>query len=776
MALREAKEVPTFILKFGGGLHNQEAATRIQVVECADGRNFTLDFGNSTFGRRKSIEAVASAPNGQGIRGFIQLVKLDGTRSFLVQAGDVVYEWDGTAGSTGMVNVGAVNPGARLRGRIEANSSKDDTVLIADLAQKEPVLIWDGTTLSTHTHNLVGDFFARYIIIDLERAIFANVKSGAATPHLVVASKRDDFTVLTTGNRPASGLGEGDAWFLPIENLKPINSLISAFDTLIFGTRLGQFFKLTGSSSKDYALPPFFGSSGSNADEGVVFVGNDIVYSKRGGVEGLFATEKLGNVEVDDLTRWLDDDTVVNPENWDLHYSEAHRKVYCIPENGGKVFVLHKSFLDARAKGALTGERVQVVSPWSVWETDHSFNFEPTAVMRMFRPTDGKEFIYMGGADGTLYQLEASPGDDLPRFNAVDYDGTNDYLLRGADLTGNADSKKGIISFFMRVDGGASTTRQIVHSTDGGVSVFLGTDNKIRFRHENSGGTAILDIITTATFSPSASIVHVLGSWDLGTANARHLHIEDVSDLTETTFTDDTIDYTKADHAIANNVSGTDGWDGVLAEVYINFGEYLDFSVESNRRKFIDASGNPVDLGTDGSTPTGNQPIVYLPRDFGRVDENAGSGGDFTINGSPSLASLGSLGATNVTAERLSGVFELPPGHIFDVNGWVRYSKTFGGTLTLTMEYGGRSVMDEEITVTLDAADNAPVFGGGSYFNESGDDAKYFGVSFGGRFTRSDYTVAGGASANQVQIRAKVTGTADFTIEEIGIQLQATTG
>lgn len=40
--------------------------------------------------------------------------------------------------------------------------------------------------------------------------------------------------------------------------------------------------------------------------------------------------------------------------------------------------------------------------------------------------------------------------------------------------------------------------------------------------------------------------------------------------------------------------------------------EFIDLTVEANRRKFYSAGGCPVNLGDDGSTPTGNRPLVYF--------------------------------------------------------------------------------------------------------------------------------------------------------------------
>ena len=55
--------------------------------------------------------------------------------------------------------------------------------------------------------------------------------------------------------------------------------------------------------------------------------------------------------------------------------------------------------------------------------------------------------------------------------------------------------------------------------------------------------------------------------------------------------------------------------------------------MKENRRKFISAAGRPVNLGANGSGPTGNQPIIYCPTGDGT--NNLGYGGNFSANGSP---------------------------------------------------------------------------------------------------------------------------------------------
>jgi hypothetical protein len=54
---------------------------------------------------------------------------------------------------------------------------------------------------------------------------------------------------------------------------------------------------------------------------------------------------------------------------------------------------------------------------------------------------------------------------------------------------------------------------------------------------------------------------------------------------------------------------------------------HLDFTVETNRRKFVGADGKPVNLGADGSTPTGVAPAIFFSGDASTFGTNRGTGG-----------------------------------------------------------------------------------------------------------------------------------------------------
>tara|TARA_R110000796_G_scaffold160504_1_gene277333 strand:- start:356 stop:2482 length:2127 start_codon:yes stop_codon:yes gene_type:complete len=83
----------------------------------------------------------------------------------------------------------------------------------------------------------------------------------------------------------------------------------------------------------------------------------------------------------------------------------------------------------------------------------------------------------------------------------------------------------------------------------------------------------------------------------------------------------------------ASSTAGSSLADSPLAFFYYST-EYIDFSQESNRLKFVDGLGYPVDLQPaidTGDIPT---PLIHMKfNDPDALGTNSGSGGDFTVNG-----------------------------------------------------------------------------------------------------------------------------------------------
>ena len=214
--------------------------------------------------------------------------------------------------------------------------------------------------------------------------------------------------------------------------------------------------------------------------------------------------------------------------------------------------------------------------------------------------------------------------------NGVNFDGSNDYLTRGADLTGVADSKLWSGSVWFK-RGTTGADQFLYWAEQGKPNVIFNVDNTLSIIGFPVSGGKILDIHTSA-ITDTASWHHVMWAVDMVDTAKRHLYVDGVSDLTVITYTNDIIDFSRNDHAIGAKTGSGTKYNGCLADFWLALAQYIDLSVASNRLKFYNA-GNPVDLGSDGSTPTGAAPIMFFSGATATWHTNDGSGGGFTENG-----------------------------------------------------------------------------------------------------------------------------------------------
>jgi hypothetical protein len=233
----------------------------------------------------------------------------------------------------------------------------------------------------------------------------------------------------------------------------------------------------------------------------------------------------------------------------------------------------------------------------------------------------------------------------------VSFDGTDDYLSRSSDLTGNADGKTFTFSAFVYLTSGL-TQRIYSCSTSGtkGLDIFVYSAGEIQLTGLNaSGGTIFSAYTNTAETVPDNTFTHILVSIDLANTSNRSVYVGDVlQSVTWSTYTNDSIDFTKSDHQIGNFNSGGSPVKGRLSNLFLDY-TYRDLSIEANRRLFIDADGKPVDA-------SGLSPILYLPMtDAATAGDNAGTGGDFTQNGVLDTAQRGA-NQYNCVASEFDGV------------------------------------------------------------------------------------------------------------------------
>lgn len=224
------------------------------------------------------------------------------------------------------------------------------------------------------------------------------------------------------------------------------------------------------------------------------------------------------------------------------------------------------------------------------------------------------------------------------RCDAADFDGTNDYMSRGADLSGNADGKTGTVSFWFRMDGGNGAAQYLLSNSTDRFLILRQTNNTLTVAGKDSADAVRMLADTTATFTAGATWNHIAVSWDLAAGPAIQMYLNGVSHGS-VSGADANIDYTAADWTVGA-AGGGNKFNGCMAEIWFS---KTRIDLSTGIKKFRSAGGKPVHLGATGALPTGTAPIVYLHLDDGEAvanfATNRGTGGNFTITGTLDTAS-----------------------------------------------------------------------------------------------------------------------------------------
>jgi hypothetical protein len=220
--------------------------------------------------------------------------------------------------------------------------------------------------------------------------------------------------------------------------------------------------------------------------------------------------------------------------------------------------------------------------------------------------------------------------------NAVAFNGTNDYLSYGSPLAGVSDGKTITASFWAKFNSYPSSGCFTVYNTNPSRVriVYCGNGTEtMQLELRDTGGALRANV----GCGPDPHVVdtwyHHLISINMTTGEA-HCYVDDADSLqTFSAPTDVTLDFTNAQHTVGAGAGPSELLEGDIADLWIDYETYIDFSIEANRRKFIDADGNPIYLGASGSAPTGSAPDIFLSGDTDTWHTNKGTGGGFTENG-----------------------------------------------------------------------------------------------------------------------------------------------
>ena len=294
---------------------------------------------------------------------------------------------------------------------------------------------------------------------------------------------------------------------------------------------------------------------------------------------------------------------------------------------------------DYKIGSYLTGGGFGVIGYIDEWRQSDSARYSGTSFTvptSAFEPdVNTKLLIHGDGDNGSTNIVDDPPF--APHLEAVTFDGSNNYM-KHTSSSGWADTKQFTISIWFRAsslhdgflfdigDVSITTSSHLYLESDGGIILgFKDGDNSYNQKH-------------TITSSDSAKYAantwyHLLASVRTNSSATAYFYKNDtVSDGTWSDHFNSNIDWTRNQYSIGSKINEGNKFNGDLGPIWID-NTYLDITVESNRRKFISASGTPVDLGSDGSIPTGSQPKVYIRGEasvWNSADNNKGSTSDYS--------------------------------------------------------------------------------------------------------------------------------------------------
>jgi hypothetical protein len=240
----------------------------------------------------------------------------------------------------------------------------------------------------------------------------------------------------------------------------------------------------------------------------------------------------------------------------------------------------------------------------------------------------------MQGCAGNIWRA-MGPEKYVP--NAVQFDGTNDYLTH-TFAAQNETSLSG--SFWIRLNSLPAVRRLVENESS---TFFIQTDGRLTFYWVDSSGNIVANCYSTAGADiGDGDWHHVNYSFDGTGTNNYYVYIDGIDRTDGATCFAGAFDTfylnNSNDLFLGRDTGGTGYTDGDIADFWMDFGTYIDLSVPANRAKFY--NNGPVYLGADGSKPTGVAPEVFLSGDTADWHTNKGTGGGFTENGALSDAPL----------------------------------------------------------------------------------------------------------------------------------------
>lgn len=210
----------------------------------------------------------------------------------------------------------------------------------------------------------------------------------------------------------------------------------------------------------------------------------------------------------------------------------------------------------------------------------------------------------------------------------INFDGST-YINRASALGGVSDGKQFTLSTWIVIDS-TGFGDGILATSPSSVDLVAGDLNGIKMSAVNSAGSTILEVYwpeDTVKFD----LVHLYIAVDLADTAKRHVLI-DGADVSPTwnIYTNSAIRFTVSTEWLVGSLnSSADPIDGGLGDLWFDT-QYLDPSTYLS--EFYN-NGSAIDLGSDGSLPTGTAPLICFNKEAASWHINAATDVAWTENG-----------------------------------------------------------------------------------------------------------------------------------------------
>lgn len=219
----------------------------------------------------------------------------------------------------------------------------------------------------------------------------------------------------------------------------------------------------------------------------------------------------------------------------------------------------------------------------------------------------------------------------------VNFDGTTYFFgTTNTPFTGAVDGTSCLISFWFKMQGNDGATQDLfLNDLGDGLTIIRSNTNLWRITGVSSGAATVFQAVSNTTFTTPDSWHHLLFARN---ASTPLLYIDGASDVSATTTNAGNVAYSDAG-TYSMGASAGAGFKCSLdiADLYIGMNQFLDISSPANLAKF-NVGGHPVDLGSDGSTPTGTAPVGYFSGAVATWHVNKGTGGNLFTAAAGALA------------------------------------------------------------------------------------------------------------------------------------------